>query len=181
MMFPYHIEASPLSEQARAAADQWYADNKVSPTQLMTRRGNEIAAYLNKAVYAHCVNGSNNAQINKLFQTCETTCFGYAYVLRGLLENLGYQTRFVHLHNIPQQGNHTAMEVLIDEKWRFFDPTFGVYFTNNGRADGEILSLNDIIKNDLPTLNKKFRPRKKQSHNFSPQRKNSIMRLISKH
>ena len=33
------------------------------------------------------------------------------YVLRGLFAALGYKTRYVNLYNIPNQGNHTLVEV----------------------------------------------------------------------
>ena len=70
-----------------------------------------------------------------------------------MLEYLGHQTRYVNFHNIPQQGNHSAVEVLIDSKWGFLDPTFGAYFTKNGFATGDLLSLNEIFLHGVSSKN----------------------------
>ena len=50
----------------------------------------------------------------------------------------------MNLYNVPIQGNHTAVEVLVDGQWAFYDPTFGAYFTAEGDVEGPILSLEDV-------------------------------------
>ncbi|MGC6511941.1 MAG: transglutaminase domain-containing protein [Parvibaculales bacterium] len=163
--------ANPLPPETLKAAREYFQQQQIDPAWLRQLSPSNTAAYLNKSVYAHCVNGSISVPLDTLFQDCEATCFGYAHVLRGLLEALGYQTRFVHLHNIPNQGNHTALEIKINGKWRFLDPTFGAYFTTDGTPDGDLLSLQEVIRHDLASLQtkvvatQKTRPLSNQSIN----------------
>ena len=42
---------------------------------------------------------------------------------------LNLQSRIVNFYNVPVQVGHTAIEIFIDDEWRFFDPSFGIYFT----------------------------------------------------
>lgn len=65
--------------------------------------------------------------------------------MRGLLATQGIKTRYSNFYNLPQQGNHTAVEVEIDPgKWALFDPTFGTFFTSDGNVEGEPLSTEDV-------------------------------------
>lgn len=104
----------------------------------------EIVLRLNQAVYSFCEAGTAPSDIDDMYTDCVGQCGGFAYVLRGLLTELGIETRNANLHNIPNQGNHTAVEALVDDRWMFVDPTFGVFFTENGQPDGRVLSLNAI-------------------------------------
>ena len=108
----------------------------------------ERARRLTSAVYVFCRNGDRGAS-PELFEDCSTQCAGYAYVLRGLLEATGARTRGVDLYNIPMQGNHDAVEVEeAPGRWAFYDPTFGAYFTENGRADGRGLSIEEVVRGE---------------------------------
>lgn len=138
---------SPIGSAGRKAARSWLDRQGIDFPSLKDMTPSERAARLNQAVYDYCENGHSDTptDLNDLYETCATACGGISYVLRGLLEATGDRTRYAHLYNIPNQGNHTAVEVdLGNGHWGFFDPTFGVYFTQSGLAGGEVLSLADV-------------------------------------
>ena len=60
-------------------------------------------------------------------------------ILAEVLAQVGVKTRRVGFKDVPYQRGHTATEVLIDGKWKFFDSSFGVYFTKRGET--QVLSL----------------------------------------
>ena len=53
-------------------------------------------------------------------------------LMESLFEGAGIQHRRVNFYDVPFQVNHTATELLINGKWMFFDPSFGIYFTRKG-------------------------------------------------
>lgn len=139
-------ETQPLPESAHIAARAWLEREGVDIEALRSLPVDERARRLTQAVYSYCEHGLQTVnRIEDLYVNCATACGGYSYVLRGLLEATGARTRYVNLYNIPNQGNHTAVEVELDGHWGFYDPTFGAYFTRDGSADGEILSLVDVV------------------------------------
>jgi hypothetical protein len=123
-------------------------------TPFQDRSAMEIGKILNHIVFNHCSNtqphtGQKNK--NELFEVCRTSCAGYAYVLRGLFAVYGIKTRYANLYNLPGQGNHTMVEAEIHPgKWALFDPTFGAFFSSNGRVNGTPLSLEEIRFNLTP-------------------------------
>jgi|GEM_PF-5202696 len=129
-----------LDEEALTAAFAWFEAQGVDFEAVSKMPIRERAAKLNQAVYAFCKHGEKDGHINELFDECLAACGGYSYVLRGLLEATGARTRYVNLYNMPNQGNHTGVEVEITGEWSFYDPTFGAYFTADGEADGPPLS-----------------------------------------
>lgn len=60
------------------------------------------------------------------------SCGWRQVLMADLFKQIGIESRAVNFFNVPFQGNHTAIELLIDGKWMFFDPTFGVYFERPG-------------------------------------------------
>ncbi|WP_109259419.1 transglutaminase domain-containing protein [Hyphobacterium indicum] len=142
------VQTSPVPDTTIEAALDWYEAAGLDADQIASLPVDERARRLTQAVYAHCEQGTQSvSDIDELFQECVTACGGFSYVLRGLLEATGAQTRYVNLYNIPNQGNHTAVEVKINGHWAFYDPTFGVYFTEDGDPRGRILSLREITAN----------------------------------
>lgn len=135
----------PLPESAHIAARAWLDRQGIDVQALAALPVDERARRLTQAVYSYCEHGPQTvSRIEDLYVECSTACGGYSYVLRGLLEVTGARTRYVNLYNIPNQGNHTAVEVEVDGDWGFYDPTFGAYFTEDGTAAGPILSLSDV-------------------------------------
>lgn len=53
-------------------------------------------------------------------------------VFRDICGRLGWKSRRVGFHNIPIQVAHVGTEVWLDDDWRFFDPTFGIFITAKG-------------------------------------------------
>jgi hypothetical protein len=108
----------------------------------------EIAKFLNQLVFSFCRTEAPHTgvnDINELFTNCNTSCWGYSYVLRELLNVYGIKTRYSNFYNLPQQGNHTAVEVEIKKgRWSLFDPTFGVFFTKDGNPESEPLSTEEV-------------------------------------
>lgn len=142
-----------LSKDEKLAAMEWFYNQSLDVSSLKNMPTKDVAKILTKYVYGFCRSEPQIGRFIDLFKNCKTSCGGYSYVLRGLLEYLGHQTRYVNFHNIPQQGNHSAVEVLIDSKWGFLDPTFGAYFTKNGFATGDLLSLNEIFLHGVSSKN----------------------------
>lgn len=139
--------AEPLPRAARKAARDWFKRQGLDENVLSSIPASERAARLNQAIYHFCENGTAEtpADMTELYRACKTACGGISYVLRGALEATGLRTRYAHLYNIPNQGNHTAVEVdLGNGRWGFFDPTFGTYFTHDGKLGGSVKSLTDI-------------------------------------
>lgn len=140
------LETTALPPAAIAAARSWYVSAGVDLRDMERLSVDDRARRLTQAVYAHCEQGNQTvSDLNDLFEDCVAACGGYSYVLRGLLEATGAQTRYVNLYNIPNQGNHTAVEVNLGDRWAFYDPTFGAYFTRDGQPDGPALVLNEIV------------------------------------
>ena len=123
-------------------------------TPFRDRSAMDIGKILNFIVSNHCNSApphTGQKDINELFVVCRTACGGYAYVLRGLFAAYGIKTRYANLYNLPAQGNHTMIEAEISSgKWALFDPTFGSFFTSDGRIDGPLLSLEEVRFNLTP-------------------------------
>lgn len=124
-----------------------------SETPFMGDDPADTAKYLNFITYNHCsselphtvIRDISKNDLFELFSVCRTACGGYAYVLRELLAAHGINSRYVNLYNLPQQGNHTMVEVEIKRgKFALFDPTFGVYFTSTGSINERPLSLEEV-------------------------------------
>jgi hypothetical protein len=134
MAFP--AVAVEFSPEAISGAEALLKRYESSGEQLSLLDKSEVAKRLNYLTFRHCTTGEPRtglSDINELFRECRTTCGGYAYVLRTLLHVAGVTTRYFNLYNLPQQGNHTLVEVEIGkETWALFDPTFGAYFSAGG-------------------------------------------------
>lgn len=139
-------QAYPVPDAGKAAATAWLQGRGISMDHLSSASIEDTAKRLTQAVYGFCQNGEAPADLNELFSKCHAACGGYSYVLRGLLEALGAETRYANLYNIPNQGNHTAVEVKLGDRWGFFDPTFGAFFTEDGSAGGRTLPLAQIAR-----------------------------------
>lgn len=138
-------QAEPIPDAGISAASAWFDDQGIREDGLANMPVAEVGKRLNQAVYSFCQHGSQPGDINELFVRCTAACGGYSYVLRGLLEALGHETRYANFYNIPNQGNHTAVEVrLEDGSWGFLDPTFGAFFTVDGKAEGQLLPITSI-------------------------------------
>jgi hypothetical protein len=109
---------------------------------------NDLLKRLNAIVFNHCKNEvphTGKEEITELYETCKTACGGYSYVLKGLLEAFGFKVRYLNFYNLPNQGNHTAIEVEFpDGRWVFLDPTFGTFFTKEGKIDGALMSIDEV-------------------------------------
>jgi hypothetical protein len=72
-------------------------------------------------------------------------CGSAALTFAALVKRFGYAVRSVQFHFKTPDGapdNHIAVEVYYDDAWHYFDPTFGVFWTN---ADGDdVLSIADV-------------------------------------
>ncbi|MFZ2101878.1 MAG: hypothetical protein WAU86_15070, partial [Oricola sp.] len=158
---------APLSEDAISAAHEWFKRQDISEKSFSSIPLEESAKRLTKAVYSFCISGNAPQDLNDLFVACTAACGGYSYVLRGLLETIGAETRYANFYNIPNQGNHTGVEVRIGDRWGFLDPTFGAYFTVDGSPDGETLSVRQVAY-EVPfgTLDKHVLQARKQPEEF---------------
>ncbi len=55
--------------------------------------------------------------------------------------------RFAGMASVPMQASHTTLEVWLDDQasWGWFDPSAGLFFTENGEPDGRILSQREVF------------------------------------
>lgn len=117
----------------------WFARHGTDTETITALPANERILRLNQAVYADCEPGSTET-LDELFENCRAACGGISWLLRQLLEETGLETRYANLYNIPNQGNHTVVEVNTDDGWVMVDPTFGTWF----EQDGRVLDLEDL-------------------------------------
>jgi hypothetical protein len=105
-----------------------------------------LAKKINAFVHNYCSCESPlEMNIENLLKNCRTACGGYVYVFQQIAKFYGIQTRTVYLFNISLQGNHAMVEVKYGEdKWALFDPTFGTYFTPEGKPSEIPYSLDDL-------------------------------------
>jgi hypothetical protein len=74
-------------------------------------------------------------------------CGHAALTFAAIVKHFGYQVRSVQYYFIaPNQtdDSHIADEVYYDGGWHYYDPTFGVYWTDAG---GNVLSITDVRAN----------------------------------
>ncbi len=63
------------------------------------------------------------------FRNGQRSCRALSDETIRILTDCGIATRGVNLYNLPNQGNHSLLEVQLDEnEWMLVDPTFGVVF-----------------------------------------------------
>ena len=162
------LEAHTFSLKEKKAAENWLINQGISNEQLEKISKSEIAKRLLKEVYLFCTNETPYVtNVIDLFENCRTSCGGYSYLLRGILEHLGFQTRYANFHNIQIQGNHTGVEVKINGYWGFLDPTFGVFFTKDNLVEGKLLSAFEL--HNLKSLKSSniFRVKNREQKSFS--------------
>ena len=105
----------------------------------------ELAKRLTYAVFNYCTNTRPFVELEQLFEVCRAQCAGYVYVLGGLLSSFGLETRHSGLYNIPQQGNHSVLEVEIRPGvWGLYDPTFGTFLAPDRGVDDEPFSMDSL-------------------------------------
>jgi len=61
----------------------------------------------------------------------QSTCGGFSVVLASLCISIGMEARVVGLVSSNQEG-HMITEVLVDDHWAVFDPTYNAYYEGNG-------------------------------------------------
>lgn len=152
-----------------ARARLWFIENGFDVAELLTRPEAERARLVTVLTYRFCDPG--NAlfpDLNELYTSCSTQCGGYAYVARGLAEVLDLRTRYANLYNIPQQGNHTVVELLVDGVWEFYDPRFGAFFTDDGTPGGRVMNISQVSGQDEGVLASKVVQIDKVADLFQP-------------
>ena len=129
-------------------ADEFIENNLGGKDNILKLDKTDLLKRLNAVVFNHCkseVPHTGIEDINELYKTCKTACGGYSYVLRGLIEALGFKTRYINFYNLPNQGNHTCVEVEVaKDRWVFLDPTFGSFFTKNDKINGQLMSIDEV-------------------------------------
>lgn len=157
---------TPILPRQRAAAENWFKEHGYNISVLRKLPVLELAKRLNFATYNFCTPGvSSFNDASELYTKCTTTCAGFAQFYRGLATVVGLQTRLLNIYNIPIQDNHTAVEVLLsDGRWGFVDPTFGAFFTSNGKTGGRLLSFAEVRE----TLEPRQLPRHVVQANHAP-------------
>jgi hypothetical protein len=71
-------------------------------------------------------------------------CGSAALTFAALVEHFGYEVRSVQFYFTTPGGapdDHIAVEVYYDGGWHYFDPTFGVFWTDTA---GNVLSIADV-------------------------------------
>lgn len=76
------------------------------------------------------------------------SCGRRAELLATLIERMapGTPTRHAGMASVPQQVGHTTLEVqLVPGTWSWFDPSPGLFFTEDGTLEGRILSQQEVF------------------------------------
>ncbi|KEF38848.1 transglutaminase-like enzyme, predicted cysteine protease [Schinkia azotoformans MEV2011] len=73
-------------------------------------------------------------------------CGSFTNTLIALAKSQGINGRVIYMMNYPENAGHTVAELWINGKWRMYDPTYGVYYTNtpNNFKNPNILSFNEL-------------------------------------
>lgn len=103
------------------------------------------ALYLNAWIYgslALSIKNRTNDTTDVSLEQLNGACGHRDNLFREVAEAAGWKSRRVGFHDVPIQIAHVGTEVFVDGKWRFFDPTFGMYITS---ADDhqDILSIQE--------------------------------------
>ncbi len=83
---------------------------------------------------------SDEDYIERVFTILLGECGTMDFAFEVLARQLQLPHRRAVMPYVPGQGGHVATEVYVNEKWFFFDASFGVYFTEKG-APSKFLSL----------------------------------------
>ncbi len=81
---------------------------------------------------------STQALIDYTIQSRRAICQGYAEVLNDLCHKAGIQSYVINGYtkqsgSVDTTSGHAWVTVLIDNEWRFFDPTWGSGYLQNGK------------------------------------------------
>lgn len=76
---------------------------------------------------------------------CNGACGLQANYLIAFMDDWGFNTRLINFYNVPNQGNHTAVEVQLEGSWRLLDPTFGLFFVN---SQHEIAATDEVLNGE---------------------------------
>ncbi|MFH0771314.1 MAG: hypothetical protein V1933_01695 [Candidatus Omnitrophota bacterium] len=106
-------------EKAAIILMEYFYDNLFSPDK---------ARIVDKDAYVNLIRGI-------------AWCDQRAWTMGKFLGRLGIDNRMIMIKNPAGISNHTALEVFIDEKWRYFDPQYGIFIRGE---NGELLSYADI-------------------------------------
>jgi hypothetical protein len=97
-------------------------------------KNGEIGGFLNN--YIHPLSAD--------LMTAEGACGSYSSILCGVLEELGFKTRFAQMKVNGKYGGHIIAEVKSSHGWVVMDPIYNLSFT---RPDGQLASFNEVQSN----------------------------------
>jgi hypothetical protein len=84
-----------------------------------------------------------NSNLDVILGVQAGICGHAAIVFAKIMENFGYPVQSVQFYWTLPDGtaeDHIAVEVYFDAGWHYFDPTYGLYWTN---SSGNVLSITD--------------------------------------
>lgn len=118
----------------------------------------------------------------KILEQRRGQCGSSSFVFQGLVKRLDLKTRSVGLFCIPRQNGHVAAEVWYAGAWHFFDPSFGVFFSSNGKVDGQVASFADVEAFPALVESNLFYPvsRGRLGWNYPPMEKKRLDELYAK-
>jgi len=89
---------------------------------------------------------NNAGTATKILREQYAICGGMELVFKTLVRRLGIPVRYVGAFYLPYMGSHAASEVFYDNRWHFFDPTFGIFLYSKALydGDGKIVSFREI-------------------------------------
>ncbi len=113
----------PISVEVAAAADAILeGDRSLTPHQKLVRFMRMIGEFR--------VGPGNGGDPVNILKRKTGACGEFTNLLLALAATQGISGRYVNLHNYPPGDGHTVAEFFIDGKWRLYDPTYGVYYTD---------------------------------------------------
>lgn len=123
--------------------------------QVKRIRGPQVlqGLYLNAWLYGSLelsIKDRNGSSTIESLEKLNGACGHRDMTFREVGERLGWKSRRIGFHNVPIQVAHVGTEVWLDNDWRFFDPTFGIFLTPKGEPRQPI-SLR-AARNDYPEI-----------------------------
>lgn len=101
----------------------------------------EQAKYLNAWIYgslALSIKDRSGEGIDATLEQLNGACGHRDNLMREVADIMGWPTRRVGFHDVPIQIAHVGTEIFVENKWRFFDPTFGMYISTPDKPEEPI-------------------------------------------
>lgn len=132
---PLHIFRMPVTWRIKNVADNLANGVRSDHEKIVG-----FMRYINDFRVGVASNGTPDATLLERVGACGS----FTNTLIAMSASQGIRGRYVNLLNFPKYDGHTAAELFINGRWRFYDPTCNAYYVDAQNADGLPLSFEQI-------------------------------------